>query len=128
MARFWVRLSLIALAAAVLAGLTHGFMARRSQRLAEDHAARAQKALDVMYLYHHMMKDSSNRVKRARLPSDKARWQEAVEVARHKLEKLEETAARHERLARYYGYQAPLRRTDPDSIKVKDLGDLRAHR
>jgi hypothetical protein len=111
-----LRWSSLVLAAAVLAGATLGFLSwRKSQGLAEEHAARAQKALDEMGRHYANIKLCTDILKTARHPSEKASLERKRKSSRDRLVKLEEAAARHERLARYYGYEAPLKRPDPDA-------------
>jgi type II secretory pathway component PulM len=101
---------LIALGAAVLAAVTLGFLSWwRPHKLAEEHASRAQRALDEMDSHHANIALCSEALKQARLPSEKARYQSQIKSSRRVLAKLEEVAARHERLARAYGYKAPFR-------------------
>jgi hypothetical protein len=110
------RWSLIALSAAVLASLTLGFLGRwRSYSLAEDHAARAQKALDEMGRHYANINLCGEQLKTARLSSDKARIKAIMRSSQRRVSKLEEAAARHEHLARYYGYKAPFKRPESDS-------------
>jgi hypothetical protein len=115
MARSRPRWSWIAVTALVLAGLTAGIMGRwRSHRLAEDHASRAQRALDEMSRHYYNIKFCMRELKSARRPSDKARYEGLMKSSRHRLVKLEEAASRHEHLARDYGYEAPFKRPDAD--------------
>jgi hypothetical protein len=116
MSRSRPRWSLIALTAAVLAGATVGFLGwSRSQRLAEDHALRAQRALDEMRIQYANVELCLESLKKARRPSDKTSIEAIMKSSRHKLVKLEEAAIRHERLAREYGYTAPFKRPKSDS-------------
>ncbi len=115
MARSRPRWLLIAFTAVALAGVTFGFLGWwNSQRLADEHATRAQRALDDMGIHYANIKLCSAELKKARLPSDKARYEAIMKSSQRRVVKLEEAAARHERLARYYGYRAPLKRPDPD--------------
>ncbi len=116
MTRSRLRWSLLALAAAVLVAATLGFLGwRRSHGLAQEHAARAQRALDEMGRHYANLKLCNDMLKTARHSSEKASLEGKMKSSRNRLVKLEEAAGRHERLARYYGYQSPLKRPDPDA-------------
>ena len=113
MARPRPRWPMIALAA-VLAVATLGFLGMwRSQRLAGEHASRAQRALDEANNEYQTIKFISEGLKKVRAPSDKARYEAILKTSRRRLGRLEETAARHERMARDYGYQGPFKRAEP---------------
>ena len=116
MTRSRLRWSSLTLAAAVFAGATLGFLSwRRSQGLAQEHAARAQKALDEMGRHYANVNVCLEALKTARRPSEKASIEAIMRSSRSRIVKLEEAAARHERLARDHGYRAPLKRPDPDA-------------
>ena len=115
MARLRPRWSSIALAAVVIAAVTLGILEWRMHHgLAEEHASRAQKAFDEMGSHYANIALCSDALKTARLPAEKARYQSMIKSSRHLLLKLEDAAARHERLARSYGYSAPFKRPEPD--------------
>ena len=86
----------------------------RSHTLAQDHAARAQKALDEIGRHYTNITICNESLKTARLSSEKARIKGIMKSSQRSLVKLEETAARHERLARYYGHTAPFKRPEQD--------------
>ncbi len=105
----------MAVTAALLAGVTVASLNWwRCHRLGQDHAVRAQKAFDAMYSHYENIKLLSYELKRTRLRSDKARYEAMMKSSQRRLVKLEETAARHERLARYYGHKAPFKRPEQD--------------
>jgi hypothetical protein len=105
----------IGLAVAVLAGATLGFLGWwRSHRLAEDHAARAQRALDEMGRHYTNINLCLESLKTARLSADKARIKGIMKTSQRMVSKLEEVAARHEHLARTYGYTPPFKRPEQD--------------
>src|SRR5262249_3362241 len=115
MTRSHRRWSSLALAAAMFAGATLGFLSwRRSHALAREHAARAQRALDEMGRHYANIKLCTESLRTARRPADRAGIEAIMRSSRTRLVKLEEAAARHERLARDYGYRAALNRPDPD--------------
>ncbi len=108
--------SIILAAAAVLVGVTFGLLEWwKSQRLAEDHASRAQKALNEMGKHYATIRLCKEQLKTARLPTEKARYESLIRSSRSRLVKLEEATVRHERLARSYGYKAPFKRPESDS-------------
>jgi hypothetical protein len=102
------------LAAAALVGLGLASLnGWRSHRLAEDHAARAQKAFDEMETHHRNIQLCRELLRTARGRSEKARYEGLITSSRHRLARLEEAGVRHERLARSYGYRAAFRRPGP---------------
>ncbi len=116
MTRSRLRWSSLALGGAVLTAATLGFLSwRRSQSQAEEHAARAQRALDEMGRHYANIKLCTDALRTARRPADRAGIEAIMRSSRNRLVKLEEAAIRHERLAREYGYRAPLKRPDPDA-------------
>jgi hypothetical protein len=117
MARSHLRLSLVAVTAAALVGVALGLLGWRSHRLADEHALRAQKALDELGRHVMNINLCLDSLKTARLTSAKTRIRAIMKSSERMVTKLEEVAVRHERLARYYGHRSPLKRTDTDSTK-----------
>jgi hypothetical protein len=74
---------------------------------------RAERAWYSVYIYRKELDAFEVRSKRARRRSEKADRATAMKFFREKLAELEETAARHERLARYYGNTAAVKRPEP---------------
>ena len=82
---------------------------RRSRR------THAQRALDELGNHYNNMTFCIESLKTARRPSDKARIKAIMKSSERMVSKLREVAARHERLARSYGYKAPFNRPESDS-------------
>ena len=107
--------SIILAAAAVLVGVTFGLLEWwKSQRLAEDHASRAQKALNEMGKHYATIRLCKEQLKTARLPTEKARYESLIRSSRSRLVKLEEATVRHERLRRLR-IEAAFKRPESDS-------------
>jgi hypothetical protein len=104
----------VVISAALSAGISLGFLGWRRSELAGEHASRAQKALNEMSRYKFDLEYVAAKSQKRIRPSERAAYEAMAKYANAKLARLEEVAARHERLARSYGHTEPFKRPEPE--------------